>query len=316
MASPVARRRRQRRVPRARATPAARRRRRRRRSTLVRGERRVSLRRRSASSRTPTARGRGRAGPARGRRGWPRTAIDVRVVGCRATRTAGDARSADGLDVVISLGGDGTMLRAVDLAYEAGVPVLGVNVGQLGYLTEVEPADFDAALERLRRGRLRGRRAHGARDHGRVGRRRAAGRWFALERSGAREGRTPAGWSRLEVEINGALVHDLRGRRRDRRHAHRLDRVLVLGPRPDRVAAPPVPAAHAGVAAHAVRPLARARRPTRRCASACATTGRVVLTVDGRELGELAAGDAVTCQRRPPPGPHRHARRRATSTRS
>src|SRR5882724_2719606 len=44
---------------------------------------------------------------------------------------------ADGLDVVISLGGDGTMLRAVDMAYVAGVPVLGVNVGQLGYLTDV-----------------------------------------------------------------------------------------------------------------------------------------------------------------------------------
>ena len=48
------------------------------------------------------------------------------------------------LDVVISLGGDGTMLRAVDTAYEAGVPVLGVNVGQMGYLTEVEPSELGA----------------------------------------------------------------------------------------------------------------------------------------------------------------------------
>ena len=56
---------------------------------------------------------------------------------------------AVGLDLVISLGGDGTMLRAVDLAYEAGVPVLGVNVGQMGYLTEIEPTDFDAALDRI-----------------------------------------------------------------------------------------------------------------------------------------------------------------------
>ena len=43
----------------------------------------------------------------------------------------------DGLDVVMSLGGDGTMLRTIDQAYEAGVAVLGVNVGQMGYLTEV-----------------------------------------------------------------------------------------------------------------------------------------------------------------------------------
>src|SRR4051794_11419512 len=45
---------------------------------------------------------------------------------------------AIGLDVVVSLGGDGTMLRAIDLVAEAGVPVLGVNAGRLGYLSEVE----------------------------------------------------------------------------------------------------------------------------------------------------------------------------------
>ena len=45
------------------------------------------------------------------------------------------------LDLAVSLGGDGTMLRTVDLVAAAGVPVLGVNVGQLGYLTEVEEAD-------------------------------------------------------------------------------------------------------------------------------------------------------------------------------
>jgi NAD+ kinase len=54
--------------------------------------------------------------------------------------------------LVVSLGGDGSMLRAVDLAAPYGVPVLGVNFGQLGYLTEVEPAGMldavDAALSR------------------------------------------------------------------------------------------------------------------------------------------------------------------------
>lgn len=53
------------------------------------------------------------------------------------------------MDVVVSLGGDGTMLRAVDLVSRAGVPVLGVNVGQLGYLTVVEPANTERALERF-----------------------------------------------------------------------------------------------------------------------------------------------------------------------
>ena len=57
-----------------------------------------------------------------------------------------------GADLAVSLGGDGTMLRTVHLAWEAGVPVLGVNLGRLGYLTEVEPPALEAALERFLKG--------------------------------------------------------------------------------------------------------------------------------------------------------------------
>lgn len=60
-----------------------------------------------------------------------------------------EASLAADLDVAIALGGDGTMLRTVDLVSASGVPVLGVNVGQLGYLTEVEPDDVYDALERF-----------------------------------------------------------------------------------------------------------------------------------------------------------------------
>jgi NAD+ kinase len=60
-----------------------------------------------------------------------------------------DDRLCDALDLAISLGGDGTMLRTVDLVSAAGVPVLGVNVGRLGYLTECEPAYLETALERF-----------------------------------------------------------------------------------------------------------------------------------------------------------------------
>lgn len=56
---------------------------------------------------------------------------------------------ADGADLFVSLGGDGTMLRTVDLASAQGVPVLGVNLGRLGYLTEIEPAGLEAALARF-----------------------------------------------------------------------------------------------------------------------------------------------------------------------
>ncbi|HUZ19499.1 MAG TPA: NAD(+)/NADH kinase [Acidimicrobiales bacterium] len=49
----------------------------------------------------------------------------------------------------VSLGGDGTMLRTVQLTVGRGVPVLGVNLGNLGYLTQVEPASMEGAFERL-----------------------------------------------------------------------------------------------------------------------------------------------------------------------
>ncbi len=56
---------------------------------------------------------------------------------------------ARGLDLAVSLGGDGTMLRTVDLVAGEGVPVVGVNVGQLGYLSEVEPSGLRMALKRF-----------------------------------------------------------------------------------------------------------------------------------------------------------------------
>ena len=58
-----------------------------------------------------------------------------------------DAEAGD-VDLVVSLGGDGSILRAVRLAADAGVAVLGVNFGQLAYLAEVEPGDARGAIER------------------------------------------------------------------------------------------------------------------------------------------------------------------------
>ena len=58
-------------------------------------------------------------------------------------------RFAEGLDTVVTLGGDGSILRAVELVGEAGVPILGVNFGRMGYLTEVAPADAHSAIDRV-----------------------------------------------------------------------------------------------------------------------------------------------------------------------
>lgn len=49
-------------------------------------------------------------------------------------------------DILVSLGGDGTMLRAMRLADGNHAPVLGVNLGKLGFLAEVDVPDLPAAL--------------------------------------------------------------------------------------------------------------------------------------------------------------------------
>ena len=49
-------------------------------------------------------------------------------------------------DLIVSLGGDGTMLRAMRLSNPRQTPVLGVNLGKLGFLAEVDPPDLAEAL--------------------------------------------------------------------------------------------------------------------------------------------------------------------------
>lgn len=56
------------------------------------------------------------------------------------------------VDLVISFGGDGTFLRAAHFCRRDGVPVLGVNLGRLGFLAEIEIDDLGPALERVAEG--------------------------------------------------------------------------------------------------------------------------------------------------------------------
>ena len=57
-------------------------------------------------------------------------------------------------DLLLVLGGDGTMLQAAHLLDQRELPVMGVNFGSLGYLTEFASDEFDAALELLLRGEV------------------------------------------------------------------------------------------------------------------------------------------------------------------
>ncbi len=73
---------------------------------------------------------------------------DAHHVGRPELACGADALTTD-LDVAVSLGGDGTMLRTVDLVSDDQVPVIGVNLGHLGYLAEVEAEDLHLALARF-----------------------------------------------------------------------------------------------------------------------------------------------------------------------
>jgi NAD+ kinase len=61
----------------------------------------------------------------------------------------------DGPDLAVVLGGDGTMLRALGRFLGAGVPVLGVNYGRVGFLTAIAADDLESGLSRVFAGEFR-----------------------------------------------------------------------------------------------------------------------------------------------------------------
>ncbi|HKE80017.1 MAG TPA: NAD(+)/NADH kinase [Solirubrobacteraceae bacterium] len=82
----------------------------------------------------------------------------IELAGVEDPRLPAGARRCDvsmlaqDCDLVLALGGDGTMLGAQRLAAPLGVPVLGVNLGRLGYLTEVDAEKLPKALKAVAAG--------------------------------------------------------------------------------------------------------------------------------------------------------------------
>jgi NAD+ kinase len=205
---------------------------------------------------------------------------------------------AGGLDLAVSLGGDGTMLRTVDLAYEAGVPVLGVNVGQLGYLAEVEPGDLDAALERL----LAGDYAVADRMMLQVTIESdgpAAGRWWALNEA-VLEKPHPGRLARLDVFINGAFFT-----------SYAADGVIVATPTGSTAysfsARGPIVSPRVRcllltpVSPHMLFDRSLVLDAEEELALSIGENQHVLLTIDGRERGVLEPGDMVRCTGGPRP---------------
>jgi NAD+ kinase len=57
--------------------------------------------------------------------------------------------AAEGTELVIALGGDGTLLRAAELSRPAGVPLIGVNLGRVGFLAEAEPDGLADVVDKV-----------------------------------------------------------------------------------------------------------------------------------------------------------------------
>ncbi len=70
-------------------------------------------------------------------------AVEAELIGAGGHALAEDQAE---LDLVVAIGGDGTVLRAARRAVDADADVLGINLGELGYLAEVEPDAWEAAL--------------------------------------------------------------------------------------------------------------------------------------------------------------------------
>ena len=83
---------------------------------------------------------------------WLRTQGHVSVVTAEdqinpaGAEVVPEADLGDSVDLAVALGGDGTMLRAARVVADRGRPVLGVNLGQLGFLAGFSPAEAQAAL--------------------------------------------------------------------------------------------------------------------------------------------------------------------------
>ena len=125
-----------------------------------------------------------------------------------------------GTDVVLVLGGDGTILSAARMCASDCIPILGVNFGRVGFLTELEPAEVEEQATTLSEWRLLGRRALDAARRG-AGRR-APQQIDCPQRHRARTWRRAARHSYQSLARRPLLQHHRR-RRHHHLHRHRLD---------------------------------------------------------------------------------------------
>ncbi|MBN1438285.1 MAG: NAD(+)/NADH kinase [Anaerolineales bacterium] len=85
--------------------------------------------------------------------GFIKSAAPASAVGSWSQKDFPAAVRAEGFDMVVALGGDGTMLRVSHACARKAISVLGVNLGRLGFLAEFERNNWKSGLERVLAGR-------------------------------------------------------------------------------------------------------------------------------------------------------------------
>ena len=224
--------------------------------------------------------------------------VEVRVpeddaAACGLERFSRPGNFAAGLTFAVSLGGDGTMLRTIDLVAGAGVPVLGVNMGQLGFLTEIDPEQLESGLERVLAGDYfvseRMLLSVAVTSDGAAG-----GIWLALNEA-VLEKVSSGHLVRLAVSINGKFFT-----------TYAADGVIVATPTGSTAynfsaRGPIVSPAHRCLLLTPVSPHMLFDHPLVLGADEVlgfevAGPAPVGLVLDGREVGNLLAGDVVQCR--------------------
>ncbi len=218
--------------------------------------------------------------------------LDLRDCACDPEKLAA------GLDLAVSLGGDGTMLRTVELVAHEGVPVLGVNAGHLGYLTELEPAQLLDALDRFFSGAydIEERMMLAVEVDAPSGSLPSTARWAlneaAIEKAGAGHTihaavsindrfftsyaayglivATPTGSTAYAFSVRGPIVSP-------------RQRALIVTP----------------VSAHMLFDRSLVLDDSERVRIELIEDRPATLTVDGRDLGSLQRGDSITCSAAP-----------------
>jgi NAD+ kinase len=197
-----------------------------------------------------------------------------------------------GLDLVLTVGGDGTMLHTVQLVYPNPVPILGVNAGQLGYLTAIEPEELDPALPRL-----------------------LAGDYGVSERMMLEVVLTAAGVARTEYALNEAVLE-----RQESGHLVRFDLAINGSAFTTYAADGVIVATPTGSTAYSFSVHGPIASPALRCLLLTPISAHMlfdrtlvlaeheeldfvvsgareaVCTMDGRHVTVLAPGDRITCR--------------------